>query len=1251
MVHLIKVGSVNIGIDIGYSRIKVVLIENGSLLFSRVSRHSGNIENSLEVILSEVNSRIAGDSAVYGITGLSENNETACILKGVSSLNGEYGSLLEIGARKALFFDNLDNGLKLEIFSNSGCSAGTGSFFEEQASRLNISMNDLSNGVISDDMPKIAGRCSVFARTDIIHHQQEGRDITQILGGLSMAVAKSLKAHLIKSRKPALPILISGGLTLNTCFIKCIESVLDIPEESIIIREESQFLGAIGAALTAEKEFSINSVLKYINHNKLNKKVSSTYPPLYLFGDGDSTDKHIIHPYNGGELYMGIDIGSTSINLVLLDKKQNVIKFLYLRNSGKPEVSVTEGIKKMEGELNLSLKDIPACVTGSGRKFIAEKLGVELTKDEITAQAKGCLYSVPNVDTILEIGGQDSKIISVKHSGVNRFKMNKICAAGTGAFLEEQASQFDISMESFVKYSLKSSDPALMNERCTVFIEGIRSRLLAEGRSIEDICAGLCYAVVQNYLQRVAGNTDLGSKIVLQGGIAYNQGVVNGFRSITGKEIIVPDYFSVTGALGAALIAMESSDNIKKREVVVKDNFYETQFLKGYNPNIDPNKKTVGIPRVLFIHKLFPLFNQFFRSLNFNVILSDMNDPEIVALSRERSFVETCYPIKIAHGHVQSLINKKPDFIFIPSLLTMRHEGSKARKDSACIFMQTLGALMDSVFDFKGEGIELINPELNLSEGMKGIFNSLKYTGKVLGIPGFLIIRAIISGFLKFISFKKSLMKRGESIVKKLETASEPVFVVITRPYGVMDPLLNKGILKEVRLQGYKVITLEALPVEDYGLTDYPDMSWPFGQHILNGVEIVRKSENLQLIYVTNHGCGPDSVLSHYVEDIMDGKPYLNIEVDEHSSATGVKTRIEAFINSLSTGSHSRTKIIVPNIYPLNSILASIFKDKQIEITSSNVPVSEIEEGKEYATLSMLHSEFLNSVEGDSTIFIPRNEGSEVDGQYASFIIKKLKRDGFSNVKLLAPYLEDIPRMEPELFKKIWDSILLHDILNINCNSSLIESSIHNFNKPDNLVKTAYKVLESIDRTQDRVMLIGDPYILFHDKWLQDEIISPLKKGDFMVLKTPLAEMLYLMWFRSVNREECVGNLKYAVETLACISQIFGKAGPFTLDLNTLIKRAELELGMAQGGFTEYMFAKMKIEENRFSGIVRVSSMYDNGAMVTSLLESELTVPSIHIQYHSSKNAANIGDLNNMICLIENRKIQPLLQMADKEIL
>ncbi len=1244
MVHLIKEEKMNIGIDIGYSRIKVVLINDGKLLFSKAVFHKGKINNSLELLLKEIDTQTGSTENIYGITGLFTENETECLLHGYNFLDIDYGSILEIGARKAIFFNNVNNLHKLEILTNSGCSAGTGSFFEEQASRLDIKMNDLSKGEISEDMPKIAGRCSVFARTDIIHHQQEGRDINQILGGLSMAVAKSLKAHLIKSKKPALPLLLTGGLTLNRCFISCLESVLKIPKESIIIDDSSHFIGAIGAAGTGEEKCSFDKILNSINSRSLEKKVVNKYPPLNLFGTNDHIGKHKLHNYTGGDLFLGVDIGSTSINLVLIDKNSNVIKLLYLRNSGKPVENVLSGIKSMEDELGLPLLDIPTCITGSGRKYIAEKLGKTLTRDEITAQARGCLYSLKDVDTILEIGGQDSKLIKINNSNVDKFKMNKVCAAGTGAFLEEQASQFGISLDDFVKKSLMSETPALMNERCTVFIEGVRSQLLAQGRSVEDICAGLCYAVVQNYLQRVAGNTNLGEKIVLQGGIAYNQGVVNGFRSITGKEIVVPDYFSVTGALGSALIAMESLEGAKKITNHKKDNFFETQFLKGYDGIMNPGRRSVGIPRVLFIHKLFPLFHQFFKALNFDVILSDMNNPEIITLSQENSFVETCYPIKIAHGHVKLLINKKPDFIFIPSLITMKHEGSKARKDCACIFMQTLGVIMDGVFDFNKEGIKLLNPELNLEEGVRGILRSLKDTGKELGIPKILIIRAIFLGFRRFISFKKTLMKRGKSLINNIKDSTDPVFVIITRPYGVMDPVLNKGIMMEVRNQGYRAITLESLPVEDYGLEDHPHMSWPFGQHILNGVEIVKNSDNLQLIYLTNHGCGPDSVLSHYVEDKMKGKPYLNIEIDEHSSATGIKTRIEAFVNCLKTRDLSEPKIFIPNIYPFNRLIQSSFSDLNIATPTSEAPGSEVEEGKEYATLSCLLNEMLNSINKDSTIIIPRNEGSEVDGQYASFIIKKLRRTGFKDVKLRAPYLEDIPNMNSSNFKKIWDSILLHDILNIQRNDKLLPDVIKNIDKPDIIVKTAYSVLEDLELDRRTLLLVGDPYILFHENWIVNDIEKPVKARGFQLLKTPLSEMLYLLWARNSKNNIDNANMLYAISSLTEVAQIFGKKGSFTLDMNSLVEESKVDIGMAQGGFIEYIYTKMKLEESRYCGIIRVSSMYDNSAMVTSLKENRLTTPKVHIEYNSSKKPTNISDLNNMICIIENRTKQPVNQ-------
>jgi predicted CoA-substrate-specific enzyme activase len=943
----------HIGIDIGNSRIKIVVLDdNLKINFTHAEFHKGKIKDIILQGLTCLPSDtlysigITGSFPDHSLTSFSVGRESDMIIKGTALLYPQAASVLDVGAERSLFITGLNS--TLSIRSTSGCSSGTGSFFEEQMNRLDLSFQDLPGTQDVGRVPRIAGRCTVFARTDIIHRQQEGYTVSEILRGLAEAVAVSLKSGLLKGDTPDSPFLLSGGMSLNHLFVAALGKVLKM--DDIIVLETSPFTGAIGAALAGKEKNDpltlkdFQQVVLSASHPNMGK---SGDPPL---GEDAESSSGITLPKKSSDLkyplHLGIDVGSTSTNLVLIDSTGQIVDTLYLRTDGAPGKTVLEGVQKLQSLYEFSADT--ACVTGSGRRLGASVVQSTLIRDEITAQSRGGSFLYPGADTIFEIGGQDSKFMRLQEGRVTSFRMNRSCAAGTGAFLEEQAIRLGILIEQFGTLAIKSEAPACLDERCTVFMETLVVRQLAEGRSREDIAAGLCYAVVRNYLQRVVGDEEIGEQILLQGGIAHNQGVVRAFRNITGKEILVPPYFDVTGALGAALIAMDiQTANVQKMDAPVQKetnylSAYEKSLLKNYSPPEGNDPPVIGIPRVLFIHKMFPLFHSFFRSLGFQVLLSGPSDEDIVSRSGQVGQEETCYPVKLVNGHISWLLEKGIDYLFLPSLLTMRHEGSNVRKDYACLFMQSLPLMMDKNFNFAKSGVTLLAPSLSLDLGKKEILKALVQTGKKLGKTRGAILKATAKGIAAFLFFLKELKIQGKAAIKQLQPG-KPAFVVVTRPYGLLDPELNKGIPDYLRHMGYTVLTISHLPVESYGVEGHTNLYWPFGQHILAGVEIIRKTPGLFLVYLTNHGCGPDTVLLHYVREKMKGEPFLHLEVDEHASTEGIKTRLEAFIRServmIDQGPsdkgaiHSRFPqaaerslfFLAPPFYPLMDIISSVF--------------------------------------------------------------------------------------------------------------------------------------------------------------------------------------------------------------------------------------------------------------------------------------------------------------------------------------
>jgi predicted CoA-substrate-specific enzyme activase len=873
----------SIGIDIGYSTLKCVVISDEKIqVYNSNIFHHGNVDKLLKELLEKLQNQFKIENCYIGITGQKEKflkeyqvNDISALVEGTIFTNKEIKSIIEIGAQSSRLITGISNKSRVGIkfFSNTSCSAGTGSFLEEQVSRLGIRLDEYSDYIKdAKKVIRIAGRCSVFSKTDMIHHQQAGEKTEDILLGLSYALARNYKANVVQRNNIQKPVMFVGGVAKNVGVVRAIKEIFNFSEEDFIIPSDCSSIGALGVAILVRNKKDIVNIQNVIDNIGSKSKVItySLYNPLKDYGENDSAGKHNCKNIDAVLVdgYIGIDIGSTSTNVVLINGDREIIAYRYIRTKGNPKKAVDDAMKSIKAEFKgrLNIKSIGT--TGSGRNLVGNLLGADVVVNEITAQSKGATEMDAEVDTIFEIGGQDSKYISVKNCRVVDFEMNKICAAGTGSFIEEQSKKLAIPIEEYADIALKGNNPLDLGNRCTVFIEGNISKAIADGESKENIIAGLSYSIVNNYLNRVVGKKPIGKKIFLQGGIAYNQAVVNAFRSVTGKEIIVPPFFSVTGAFGVALLANENVENENEKEnKLIASKYRNVQseidalFLKGYTGNIEKDKLTVGIPRVLFLHKLFPLFNVFFKELGFNVILSDETDSNIVEMSQEYSLDETCYPIKLINGHVASLLKRNVDYIFLPSLYTMKHPISKTREDYACVYMQKAPQIVSKVMDLQERGIKLLSPALSFKFGKKYMMNTLMKLGSDLEKSKLQTTLALAKGMKRFKQFEDDVEELGKDVISKLED-DEKVFVIITRAYGVADKGLNMGIPEKLRKMGYKVLTLSNLPAHSLDISeDYPNMFWPFGQHILSGARIVKKSKNLYAIYLTNHGCGPDTIL------------------------------------------------------------------------------------------------------------------------------------------------------------------------------------------------------------------------------------------------------------------------------------------------------------------------------------------------------------------------------------------------------
>ena len=828
----------SIGIDIGYSSVKVILTnEENQVVFNRYQLHRGSIKSTLKSILEEIMKFFHTWEIAFGaVTGSGSGflcangtaaamNDVTAVIEGAAAENAAIGSIVDIGGESARFITGLGTGdqSRIEILMNSNCSSGTGAFLEEQMSRLNLSLTDYSRLVKeAKSIPRIAGRCSVFAKTDITHHQQEGVPVPDILMGLAYAFVRNYRGTVMKKSVVKKPVLFSGGVAHNEGIITALKDVLKLTDGDLVFPRYLGCVGVFGAAVIARKEklsIRMDELLAAIDRAEEKPAGGGdeiTLSALVAYGTGDSIGKHRYRglteqsaPIN---CYLGVDIGSTSTNLVLIDEAGKIIAFKYLRTLGNPVDAVLRGFRELQKEFGNKLRVIGAGTTGSGRYMIGKMIGADVIKDEITAQAKAAVQIDGGVDTIFEIGGQDSKFISLLNGAVIDFQMNKICAAGTGSFIEEQAKKFDIPIEKFGELALSSRNPISLGERCTVFIESSIAANLTQGAALNDIASGLCYSIVKNYLTRVVGQKKVGQNIFFQGGLAYNQGVINAFRAVTGKEIIIPPYFSVTGALGAAILTKEEmagrETTFKGFGVTAEDLQTPVQssgkqavdvFLKNvqklvfedYRPEAS-EKKVVGIPRALFTYGMFSMFNTFFKELGFDVLLSDPTDETTIALGQQYSMDETCYPVKLITGHVAKLMEQKVDYIFFPDLVTVDHPGSQSRKNYGCPFMQLAFKVMNRAMELDQKGIMLLSPTMAFHLGQKAVMKSFLKIGEQLGKTSEQTKRALGKGMEAANRLEERMAANSREVMARLKP-DEMAFVIISKIYGVADPVLNMG--------------------------------------------------------------------------------------------------------------------------------------------------------------------------------------------------------------------------------------------------------------------------------------------------------------------------------------------------------------------------------------------------------------------------------------------------------------------------
>jgi len=915
--------------------------------------------------------------------GVTRENEFRALAKAVEQLLPGVRTVFEMGgetSKYVLLEESGENGnLGIADYQTNGdCAAGTGSFLDQQAGRLRFTVEEIGDIVAATGRAaQIAGRCSVFAKSDMIHAQQKGFTPEEVLKGLCEAVARNFKSAITRGKRVVPQIAFVGGVASNRGVVQAIEHVFAWKPGTLTVPQDHTAYGAIGAAMLAADSRDCrgttccaptSSTVAFALREVTVDTQFPTVPQLTMDNVVLLRDKMVaVSPdtlTGVSDAFLGIDIGSVSTNLVVIDSDCRVLKEIYLRTDARPIEVVSRGLREIERDLGGKIRIRGVGTTGSGRELIGELVGADTVNDEITAHKTGADFIDRTmlglgVDTIFEIGGQDAKFISLEKGIVVDFAMNEACAAGTGSFLEERARELGVKIEDeFAARALGSELPVKLGERCTVFMERDVNSYLQRGAELNRLVAGLAYSVATNYINRVVRGRKIGEVIFFQGGTAYNDAVAAAFTAILGKQVIVPPFNGVIGALGQALLAREKmlrrdqpsafrgfdldrmnyeifeftckhctnfcqvqrftiegeqtywgdkcSERYRKavkceREPVVENliEFRRQQLFAAYDPEAGSGP-VIGIPFCLSTYDWAPFWFAVFGELGMRVLLSEGTTNQIVKQGLEAAVSEPCFPIQVAHGHLRWLIDKKVDFLFVPNNISTPG-GDPDRLSYFCPWNQTLPFVTRAAPFISAYADRFIAPNLWFNLGPRAVAREVHRSLAEAGLrvsPG-RVERAIERGFAAHHAFRASLVEAGRKALAAISRADEHGILLLGRPYNIYDKGINLDIGTKMRkYYAANVIGLDFLDVDDFeGETLHENMFWSYGRKILAAAAFVKDKPKLHIVYITNFKCGPDSYVKHFITEVS-GRPFLTLQFDGHNNDAGMLTRCEAYLDS-----------------------------------------------------------------------------------------------------------------------------------------------------------------------------------------------------------------------------------------------------------------------------------------------------------------------------------------------------------------
>ena len=964
-----------LGIDVGSTTVKaVVLNQGGEVLYANYVRHMSKVK---ETVLNELTYvlNLLGDApysvAITGSAGLglSERShipfvqEVECSLRHAKKAYPNADVAIELGGEdaKVIFFTG-----GLEERMNGSCAGGTGAFIDQMAVLLDLKPEAMDALALqAKKVYPIASRCGVFAKTDVQAILNQGAGKEDVAMSIFHAVADQTIAGLAQGREIKGNVLFLGGpLYFLKGLRKAFVERLELSAESAYFPEDSTTFVAKGAAFYASElneERPLSEIIEAIENIATLGEVMSgerLFEDESEYRDFLARHKDVdvrtapLETYEGSA-YLGIDEGSTTTKIVLLDEDNHILYSHYEPNNGLPIDKIVAQLQYIYAHANPKMKIVSSAVTGYGEDLIRASLGVEHGLVETIAHFKAASFFEPNVDFILDIGGQDIKCFRIKNGAIDSIMLNEACSSGCGSFLSTFAAALGYDMGDFAKLGLYAKSPVELGSRCTVFMNSSVKSAQRDGATVADISAGLSRSVVKNALYkviRVHSASELGEHIVCQGGTFLNDAVLRCFEMEIGHDVIRPSIAGIMGAFGAALYAKEHPGKGTLIDKEGLENFKYTTlhstckgctshcgltilrfpnggtFISGnkcekgagrkvasdeldlyawkrarlseYASEVGEGKMTIGLPLSLAIVEQLPLWHTFFRQLGCKVIVSPYSSRELYRLGQKSIPSDTaCYPAKLMHGHIAYLLEKKVDAIFYPS---QSYNVDEKRGDNHfhCPVVAYYGELLRQNETRLGS-TPFFDPFLILSAPKQA-----KITlARLLAPYGFAkkaVHKAFDLGMEELTAYRNKTRLRGEYVIAKARSEGKPIMVVAGRPYHI-DPEVNHGIDKLLDSLGVALVSEDALTFPEKKTKTAILNQWTYHARLFDAAKTVTQNEDMQLIQLVSFGCGVDAITTDEVRSILEreGKLYTQLKIDEMANLGAVKIRLRSLLAAI----------------------------------------------------------------------------------------------------------------------------------------------------------------------------------------------------------------------------------------------------------------------------------------------------------------------------------------------------------------